>query len=164
MARPPKKGVDYFAHDSDAINDSKIRLAISQQGLSAYAIYFVILEKIYKAGAPLKVDTELITDLASCTLMSMRDIKRLINSLIKVKLFSPELFKEQKVLFSKRIANHLGTINQKRRANLERQEKLQSENEKLKDSNFNLKRQNTLLEKSQTDEDFLKNLNVNLYK
>lgn len=164
MARPPKKGVDYFAHDNDAINDSKIRLAISQHGLNAYAIYFIVLEKIYKAGSPLKVDTELINDLASCTLLAMRDIKRLINALIKVKLFSPEFYKENKVLFSKRIANHLGTINKKRRVNLERQEKLQEENEKLKDSNFNLKRQNTLLENSQTDEDFLKNLNVNLYK
>lgn len=47
MARPIKKGLDYFTHDVACSNERAIRYIESKYGLIGYAIYFKILEKIY---------------------------------------------------------------------------------------------------------------------
>jgi len=47
MARPIKKGLDYFTHDVATSNERAIRFIESKYGLVGYGIYFKILEKIY---------------------------------------------------------------------------------------------------------------------
>lgn len=48
MARPPKAGLDYFPHDTDAVNDSKIQALMALHGPVGYAFYFIILERIFR--------------------------------------------------------------------------------------------------------------------
>jgi hypothetical protein len=47
MARPKKEGMDYFPHDTDAVNDEKIEALRLLYGNDGYAFYFILLERIY---------------------------------------------------------------------------------------------------------------------
>lgn len=48
MARPIKEGMDYFPHDTDSSNDEKIEALRGEFGNDGYAMYFILLERIYK--------------------------------------------------------------------------------------------------------------------
>ncbi|MEA4955028.1 MAG: DUF4373 domain-containing protein [Pseudoflavonifractor sp.] len=48
MGRPIKEGLDYFPHDTDAVNDEKIESMRSLFGAAGYAFYFISLERIYR--------------------------------------------------------------------------------------------------------------------
>lgn len=48
MARPRKEGLDYFPHDTDAVNDEKLELLMAAFGPEGYAFYFILLERIYR--------------------------------------------------------------------------------------------------------------------
>ena len=50
MARPPKGGMDYFPHDTDASNDEKIEALRVLHGNDGYAFYFILLERIYRTN------------------------------------------------------------------------------------------------------------------
>lgn len=50
MARPIKEGLDYFPHDTNASNDSKLEAMIAIHGLAGYGFYFMLLEKIYSSS------------------------------------------------------------------------------------------------------------------
>lgn len=47
MSRPTKQGLDYFPHDVDASNDSKLEALQLIYGFEGYAFYFKMLECIY---------------------------------------------------------------------------------------------------------------------
>jgi hypothetical protein len=49
MSRPKSKGLDYFPHDTGAINNEKIQYLVSVFGATGYALYFAILEKIFRS-------------------------------------------------------------------------------------------------------------------
>ena len=48
MARPNKEGLDYFPHDTDAVNDPKIQALMALHGPTGYAFYFIILERVFR--------------------------------------------------------------------------------------------------------------------
>ena len=50
MARPQKEGMDYFPHDTDAVNDEKIEALRALYGNDGYAFYFIMLERIYRTA------------------------------------------------------------------------------------------------------------------
>ena len=50
MARPTKKGLDYFPHDTHTNQDTALALVEAEFGLEAYAVYFKLLEFIYSQG------------------------------------------------------------------------------------------------------------------
>jgi|LGVE01.1.fsa_nt_gb hypothetical protein len=47
MARPAKKGLEYFSHDTNASTSREIEYLESRFGLVGYAIYLKILERVY---------------------------------------------------------------------------------------------------------------------
>jgi len=47
MARPQKRGLDYFSHDTNASTSREVEYLEAQHGLIGYAIYLKILEKVY---------------------------------------------------------------------------------------------------------------------
>lgn len=47
MARPAKKGLDYFSHDTDASTSREIEYLEAKYGLIGYALFLKILEKVY---------------------------------------------------------------------------------------------------------------------
>lgn len=48
MARPQKEWLDYFPHDTDAVDDPKIDALRAMYGNDGYAFYFITCEKIYR--------------------------------------------------------------------------------------------------------------------
>lgn len=48
MARPPKAGLDYFPHDTDAVNDPKLQALMAIHGPVGYSFYFILLERIFR--------------------------------------------------------------------------------------------------------------------
>jgi hypothetical protein len=52
MARPTKKGMDYFPHDCDASTDDKIEALRSFHGNDGYAFYFILLERVFRMENP----------------------------------------------------------------------------------------------------------------
>lgn len=47
--------MDYFPHDSDAMSDDKLLSLRMDMGLEAVAVYWVVLEKIFRDEAPLNL-------------------------------------------------------------------------------------------------------------
>ena len=48
MARPLKAGLNYFPHDTDAVNDDKLQSLMALHGAEGYAFYFILLERIFR--------------------------------------------------------------------------------------------------------------------
>ena len=46
MARTSKKGIDYFSHDVDMMQDRRIKLIKAKHGLVGYAIYLRLFEEL----------------------------------------------------------------------------------------------------------------------
>jgi hypothetical protein len=49
MARPPKSGLDYFPHDTDASSDDKLEALQLLYGNDGYAFYFKLCERFYNS-------------------------------------------------------------------------------------------------------------------
>ena len=62
MARPRKRGLDYFPFDTDFFSDNKIRILRARFGVDGIAVYIFILCEIYREGYYLtwNEDTEFI--------------------------------------------------------------------------------------------------------
>lgn len=58
MARPQKKGLDYFPLDVDLFADQKIKILKSRFGTDGIAIYIYLLCEIYKNGYYIKMDED----------------------------------------------------------------------------------------------------------
>ena len=46
MARPTKKGLDYFPHDTHTDQDTALALVEAEFGLEAYAVYLGVLSSM----------------------------------------------------------------------------------------------------------------------
>jgi hypothetical protein len=49
MPRPQKNSADYFSHDADASDNTKIMIIEANHGLAAYAIFFKCIELLAKS-------------------------------------------------------------------------------------------------------------------
>ena len=56
MARPPKKGLDYFPFDAEFFSDRKIRILKSKYGADGIAVYIHVICDIYREGYYIVVD------------------------------------------------------------------------------------------------------------
>ena len=117
MARPTKKGLDYFPMDISLFNDIKIRKLIKYQGGKSIAIYTYLLCNIYQNGYYIMWDKELPFVISEVTGYEEGYILEVIKCCIKIGLFSEELFNSHSVLTSKGIQNRfmLICINAKRK-------------------------------------------------
>lgn len=63
MGRPRSKGLDYFPHDTTALSDEKIQHLVSIFGATGYAIYFAILEKVFRAeNGKMEIQKKYVTE------------------------------------------------------------------------------------------------------
>jgi len=103
MARPNKKGLEYFPLDVDIFQDIKIRKLIRAHHIEALSIYLNILCRIYKEGYYIKYDSEFTFIISESTGNKEDYIKEVIHSCLNIGLFSLKMFKEGQVLTSKSI-------------------------------------------------------------
>ncbi len=103
MARPIKRGLDYFPLDIDFFNDIKIRKLIKYQGGKAVAVYTHLLCNIYRNGYYLVWDDELPFIISEVTGYDEAYIQEAIKCCMNIGLFSKKLFDEEGIITSKGI-------------------------------------------------------------
>lgn len=105
MARPQKKGLDYFPFDVGFFNDIKIRgLKGHFQSLDGIVVYIYFLCLIYKEnGYYMQIDSDTYDVAADDLNMSNDKIGLIISFLCKRSLFDSKLFASDKVLTSRGI-------------------------------------------------------------
>lgn len=103
MARPQKRGLDYFPTDVDIFSDRKIKIVMARYKSDGYTLYSYLLCEIFKEGYYLKEDEDLEDIIASDLNMSYEKIGQIINFFCKRSLFNDKLFTTDKVLTSEGI-------------------------------------------------------------
>ncbi|MDD6488944.1 MAG: DUF4373 domain-containing protein [Clostridia bacterium] len=103
MARPQKKGLEYFPLDVDIFSDKKIRILMARYGSDGYTLYNYLLCEIFKEGYFIKTDDDFDYLVSSALNMSYEKIGQIRNFLLERSLFDDKLFRSDKVLTSKGI-------------------------------------------------------------
>jgi hypothetical protein len=116
MARPLKRGLDYFPHDTDAMNDEKIEIMQLLYGNDGYAFYFKMLERIYRS-ADLTLDvsdaeTRLVM-IKKCNVDEER-FDKMVSTALRQGLFDVETYEQTGQLTSKGILKRSEMVTKKR--------------------------------------------------
>jgi hypothetical protein len=116
MARPKKEGMDYFPHDTDAVNDEKIESLRFLYGNDGYAFYFILLERIYRAKEfELDIsDAETIQILCRKVGVNEEKFHQILQTSLKRGCFDKEVYEERNVLTSNGIKNRSSVVVEKR--------------------------------------------------
>jgi hypothetical protein len=125
MGAPQKIGLDYFPHDCDASQDEKIAALEGLHGLEGYAIYFKLLERIYRQGGKLKFEegfseAETLRILAKGFGIVEAKIREIIQTSIRVGLFDKLEWEQKKVLTSTGILKRCAQVFEKRKVDRSR--------------------------------------------
>ncbi len=126
MARPVKKGLDYFPHDTDATSDDKLEALQSLFGNDGYAFYFKLLERIYHTGTgELDIaDPEVVQILCRrYLLLSVERFHEILEAALKWGCFDAAVYRERQVLTSHGIRQRSAVVFAKRREMQELYEK-----------------------------------------
>ena len=103
MARPKKKGLEYFTNDVNFYQDIKIRKLIRYKGIEAVSVYHILLCQIYSHGYYLPWDKDLPFVLYELSGIQEDKIKEYIDCCIEIGLFDRFLFDNDHVLTSRAI-------------------------------------------------------------
>lgn len=116
MARPRKEGMDYFPHDTDAVNDTKIEALRMLYGNDGYAFYFILLELIYRQpNFELDVsDAETIQILAKKVEVTPEKFNSMLQTAIKRDCFDASAYHERCVLTSEGVKKRSKVVVEKR--------------------------------------------------
>ncbi|MDE5564440.1 MAG: DUF4373 domain-containing protein, partial [Oscillospiraceae bacterium] len=98
MARPLKKGLDYFPLDVGFFSDKKIKRLRAKYGTDGIAVYLYLLCEIYRNGYYIEYDEDLILDVSDELNISENATMQIMNYLLSRSLFDNTLAKSVKVL------------------------------------------------------------------
>ena len=123
MARPQKDGMDYFPHDTDAASDEKIEPLLVLYGAKGYALYFYLLERIYRQkDFELDVsDAETIQLLTRKLQITQQEYDSIILTALRHGAFDKQSYEERCVLTSNGIKKRASVVVAKREAMRERE-------------------------------------------
>lgn len=106
MARPTKKGLDYFPLDVDFLSDLKVRRIIKACGKEAVHILVALLANIYRdEGYYVLWDDDLAFLVADEVGTKEGTVEELVKKAAQVKFFDKDIFDKYSVLTSKAIQN-----------------------------------------------------------
>lgn len=103
MARPVKKGLDYFPTDVDIFSDTKLKIVRAHFGSDGAVLYFYLLCAIYKNGFYIVCDDDFKYVISADLGMTGEKIGQMLSFFLKRSLFDDTLFKTDKILTSKGI-------------------------------------------------------------
>lgn len=87
MARPIKKGIDYFSFDVDFFEDTRIKKLRSRYKTLGLITYIFVLTKIYKEhGYYILIDEEQVFDISDSLREEFNAVKEIIDYIISIKL------------------------------------------------------------------------------
>lgn len=98
MARPIKKGLDYFPFDVDFFSDRKIKRLRAKFGTDGLAVYIYLLCEIYRSSYFIENNDDLILDISDEVNISENATRQIIDFLLSRSLFNDTLAKSDKVL------------------------------------------------------------------
>lgn len=122
MARPIKKGLDYFPMDVDFTRDIKVRRIINACGKESVYILHVLLASIYREdGYYLTWDDDIAFLVADEVGTKEGTVNELINKAIQVGFFNKDLYDKFKILTSKGIQNrYIAATGERKKVELEK--------------------------------------------
>lgn len=100
MARPIKKGLDYFPVDTNILRDLKIRRVKREYGAESFLLYMTILCDIYANGYYLAANDDYLFDLSEQVQIPESRVLDILLLMVDVGLFDSTLFVEKRVLTS----------------------------------------------------------------
>jgi len=117
MARPRKEGMDYFPHDTDAVNDEKIEALRALYGNDGYAFYFILLERIYRSPnfELIVSDAETLQILSRKVAVTQQKFDEMLATAFKYGCFDETSYHERNVLTSNGIRKRAVPVLEKRR-------------------------------------------------
>ena len=122
MARPIKKGLEYFPWDVDFFADDKIKILDARYGSDGIVLYALLLCKIYDNGYYLKIENEddFYFLLAKERNLSPEAVKQIVQYLASRSLLDANLLSRSLVLTSAGIQRrYLAAVKQIRKKNVE---------------------------------------------
>jgi hypothetical protein len=102
LARPTKLYLDYFSHDTDAVNDEKMEIFRSVYGNDGYAFYFIILERTYRTeNATIDLSKNVfVIGLAKKLMITTEKFHEMLETAFELEMFNRELYEAEKKLTS----------------------------------------------------------------
>ena len=121
MARPTKRGLDYFPLDVDMDNDDKIALIEAKYGLTGFAIIIKMLMKIYDNSyfyEWTEKEQLLFSKRVNVDINLLNDV---INDCLKWGLFNEKVYKSAQILTSRAIQErYLEAVSRRKRVEIPR--------------------------------------------
>ncbi len=108
--------MDYFPHDTDAVNDEKIEALRSLYGNDGYAFYFILLERIYRTpDQEIDVsDAETIQVLARKVEVTVEKFAEILQTALRWGCFCKKTYENKQVLTSNGIKKRARPVLAKR--------------------------------------------------
>ncbi|MBE6038125.1 MAG: DUF4373 domain-containing protein [Anaerofustis stercorihominis] len=103
MARPQKKGLDYFPMDVDFYDDIKLTVLTGKFGSDALAVYVYILCRIFKNWYYIEFSEDLVYSVARYTGVDADKVEDIILTCAEKDLFDMDILEEYDVLTSRYI-------------------------------------------------------------
>ncbi len=127
--RPHKTGLDYFPHDTDAVNDDKLQSLMAVHGTNGYAFYFIMLERIFRTeNGRITIGTQTEkAGLAKVIGISLKKFEAILATALEVKCFCTDIFHAENALTSTGIQKRLETVK-----HLREKERIRKDNTKDK--------------------------------
>ena len=116
MARPQKEGLDYFPHDTDAVNDEKLEALRALYGNDGYAFFFILLERIYRSpNAEIDIsDAETLQILARKVSVTQQLFSEMMQTALKWGCFDKSSYEKRGVLTSNGVKKRASPVIEKR--------------------------------------------------
>lgn len=118
MARPIKKGIDYFPLDVNFLSDIKVRKIMKSCGTNSISILISLLSNIYRdEGYFVKWDEDTAFLVADEVGTSEEEVEKIVEKSIQVGFFNQELYHNEKILTSRGIQERYKTASYKKKDN-----------------------------------------------
>jgi hypothetical protein len=101
MARPTKSGIDYFPLDVET--EDKIKLIEAKYGMTGFAVWIKLLQKIYKHGYYIDWTEEKILLFSNEVNVDINKVNEIINDCLKWEVFDKTLKEKYGILTSRGI-------------------------------------------------------------
>lgn len=133
MARPKKKGLDYFPLDTDIFTDDKLFDVQNEYGTLGEVIYLRLLCLVYKHGYYYQFDSKeklaamLIRSIGNRWINDKKTVIEVIDFLAKINLFSSELM-QRNILTSRGVQERYLAATERRHSNIDEYSLLEKNN------------------------------------
>jgi len=116
MSRKRKRGLSYFSHDTTAHSDDKIEALIHAFGNDGYAVYFILLELVYRTDVgilDLSIEDIKSSVIRKCNVEKDRFLE-IVEMATKINLFNYTYWKDRSFITSDRILTLFGRVRGRR--------------------------------------------------